>query len=91
MKLFKSIDEQLSDIGFHELDTNKVGASYERQLNKWSTQRVDLIYKENNCHSIKSYVIYNTSTGENKLDSPQELSIQEMKLFLKKMKELGLK
>lgn len=91
MKLFKSIDEKLNEIGFTKVADNKYGAEYERYNEAYGyTQCVDLLHKLSGRHIIQSYdkelfdekKIGNTCVG---------LTYYEMKLFLKKMRKIGLK
>lgn len=90
-KLFKTVDDKLSEIGFVKIQENKYGASYERQNTKYNfVQVVSLLHKASGKHIIQSYDkdlfdtkhIGNTCVG---------LTMYETKLFLKKMKQLGLK
>lgn len=90
MKLFRSIDEKLESIGFVKVSEDKYGASFERVNNEYNyTQCVDLSHKASGAHIIQSYdkelmdekKIGNTCVG---------LTGYEAKLFLKKMKEIGL-
>lgn len=90
MRIFKSVDEKLKEIGFNKICEDKHGAQYERynaKYNYW--QRVDIWHKASGRHILQSYdrdlmdekKIGNTCVG---------LTGYEMKLFLKKMKKLGL-
>lgn len=90
MKLFKSVDEKLKEIGFVKIEENKYGASYERKNSKYNfTQSVNILHKASGKHILQSYdnelmdqkKIGNTCVG---------LTGYEMKLFLKKMKQIGL-
>lgn len=89
--MFKSIDKKFADIGFIKIKENEYGAQYEREVEEFNyTQVLHLIYKKNGRHIIQSYdknlvdtkKIGNTCVG---------LSIYEMKLCLKKVKQLGWK
>ena len=91
MKIFKTIDEKLADIGFTKIKENEYGASYLRENTKHNyTQIVELGHKESGYHLCHSYdkdlfdakLIGNTNVG---------LTMYEMKLFYKKMKEMGWK
>ena len=90
MKLFKSVDEKLKEIGFVKIEEDKYGVKYERKNSKYNfTQSVDILHKASGRHLLQSYdaeltdqkMIGNTCVG---------LTGYEMKLFLKKMKQIGL-
>ena len=90
MKLFKSVDEKLKEIGFVKIKEDKYGVRYERKNSKYNfTQSVDILHKASGRHILQSYDkdlidekrIGNTCVG---------LTGYEMKLFLKKMKQIGL-
>ena len=90
MKLFKSVDEKLKEIGFVKIKEDKYGVRYERKNSKYNfTQSVDILHKASGRHILQSYdnelmdqkKIGNTCVG---------LTGYEMKLFLKKMKPIGL-
>lgn len=91
MRIFKTIDEKLYDIGFIKADENKYGATYVRKDVKYSyTQRVDIVHKKSGRHILHSYDptlsdqkgIGNTNVG---------LTYTEMKLFCKKMAQMKMK
>lgn len=90
MKLFKSVDEKLKEIGFVKIEEDKYGVRYERENSKYNfIQSVDILHKASGRHILQSYdnelmdqkKIGNTCVG---------LTGYEMKLFLKKMKQIGL-
>lgn len=90
MKVFKSVDEKLKEIGFVKIEEDKYGVRYERKNSKYNfTQSVDILHKASGRHILQSYdkdlidekKIGNTCVG---------LTGYEMKLFLKKMKQVGL-
>ena len=90
MKLFKSVDEKLKEIGFVKIEEDKYGIKYERKNSKYNfTQSVDILHKSSGKHILQSYdpdlmdkkKIGNTCVG---------LTGYEMKLFLKKMKQIDL-
>lgn len=90
MKLFKSVDEKLKEIGFVKIKEDKYGVRYERENSKYNfTQSVNILHKASGRHILQSYdnelmdqkKIGNTCVG---------LTGYEMKLFLKKMKQVGL-
>lgn len=91
MKLFKSIDEKFAEIGFVKVEENEYGAIYERKNEKYNyTQELGLRHKKSGKHLIQSYDrdlgdekgIGNTCVG---------LTMYEVKLCVKKMKEMGWK
>lgn len=90
MKLFKSVDEKLKEIGFVKIEEDKYGVRYERKNSKYNfTQSVDILHKSSGKHILQSYEpdlmdekkVGNTCVG---------LTGYEMKLFLKKMKQIDL-
>ena len=90
MSLFKSVDEKLKEIGFVKIEEDKYGVRYERKNSKYNfTQSVDILHKSSGKHILQSYVpdlmdekkVGNTCVG---------LTGYEMKLFLKKMKQIDL-
>lgn len=90
MKLFKSVDEKLKEIGFVKIEEDKYGVRYKRKDDEHSfVQTVDIFHKASGRHLLQSYdaeltdqkKIGNTCVG---------LTGYEMKLFLKKMKQIGL-
>lgn len=90
MRIFKNVDEKLKEIGFNKICEDKHGVQYERYNTKYNYwQRVDIWHKASGRHILQSYdrdlmdekKIGNTNVG---------LTGYEMKLFLKKMKKLGL-
>ena len=89
MKLFKSIDDKLEDIGFVKIKDDKYAVTYERKLVKYNyTQVLDICHKTSGKHIVQSYDkdlmdkkgIGNTCVG---------LTYYEMKLIAKKMKQKG--
>lgn len=90
MKLFKSVDKKLKEIGFVKIEEDKYGVKYERKNSKYNfTQSVDILHKASGRHILQSYdpdlmdekKVGNTCVG---------LTGYEMKLFLKKMKQIDL-
>ena len=90
IKLLKSVDEKLYDIGFVKVREDKHGCEYERKNKKFGyRQKVVIIRKTSGRHILQSYdpelmddkLIGNTCVG---------LTGYEMKLFIKKMKKIGL-
>ena len=90
MKLFKTVDDKLAAIGFVKIKEDKYGVRYKRKDDEHSfVQTVDIFHKASGRHLLHSYdaeltdqkMIGNTCVG---------LTGYEMKLFLKKMKQIGL-
>jgi hypothetical protein len=91
MKLLKTVDEKFEQIGFVKVEENEHGARYERKDERFHyTQVLDLLYKASGKHIVQSYDpqltdqkgIGNTCAG---------LSMYEMQLCIKKMKQMGWK
>lgn len=90
MKLFKSVDDKLLEIGFEKVREDEYGAEYNRNdSEKGYTQKVTIGRKSSGKHLLHSYDpklldvknIGNTCVG---------LTAYEMELFAKKMKQIGL-
>lgn len=84
MKLFKSVDEKLSEIGFEKFYESYAGADYEKYVESLNfAHKVSIERKDNGEHLLWSYApdMGNIGIG---------LTGYEMKLFLKKMKQMGL-
>ena len=91
MKLFKSIDKKFEDIGFVKCKENEYGVTYERNNNTYNyTQRLDLIHKSNGSHIVQSYDTH-LMDGDMTGNTCVGLTMYEIKLCLKKMKEMGWK
>ena len=91
MKLFKTVDERFAEIGFTKVSEDEHGATYHRVDKEYGyTQCLDLMRKASGRHIVQSYDtnlmdekrIGNTCVG---------LTLYEMKLCVKKMKQLGWK
>lgn len=90
MKLFKSVDDKLLEIGFEKTREDEYGVTYERNDSEHGyTHRVDIGRKSSGKHLLQSYdpklfdsgKIGNIGVG---------LTTYEMELFAKKMKQIGL-
>lgn len=88
MKLLKSVDEKLADIGFVKVEENRRHAQYERKNTEYNyTQIVFIGRKKSGEYILQSYdpnltdqkKIGNTCVG---------LSTYELKLFSKKMNKM---
>ena len=91
MRLFKTIDEKFKEIGFIKVNENEYGAHYQRNDEDYSyVQTLYLLRKQSGRHIVQSYDenltdtkgIGNTCVG---------LTMYEMKLCIKKMKQMGWK
>ena len=91
MKLFKTTDEKFAEIGFIKINENEYGVHYQRNNKEYSyVHTLYLCRKSNGRHIVQSYDenltdvkgIGNTCVG---------LTMYEMKLCLKKMKQMGWK
>lgn len=90
IKLFKNVDEKLAEIGFIKIEENEYGVVYTRKNEEYKyTQTVSIKRKSSGSHILQSYDPYlfdtkcigNTCVG---------LTGYEMRLFIKKMKKVGL-
>ena len=87
--MFKSIDKKFEEIGFIKVDDDKHIVTYERKNEKHNyTQVLGITYKSNGKHIIQSY---DKDLMDSKIigDTCIGLTYYEMKLALKKMKQLG--
>lgn len=91
MKLFKTVDEKFAQIGFNKIEENEYIVHYQRQNKDYSfIQTLCICHKANGKHIVQSYDenltdtkgIGNTCVG---------LTEYELKLCLKKMKQLNWK
>ena len=88
MKLFKSVDEKLKDLGFKKLEENKHGVCYVRTTKQGYRQRLDILHKAYGRHLIQSYQEGVNSDGFNNMVG---LSYEETKLAMKKYRQLTRK
>lgn len=91
MKLFKTVDEKFKEIGFVKINENKYGVHYRRNNKNYSyVQTLYLLHKKSGKHIVQSY-------DENLMDTKGigntcvGLTMYEMKLCIKKMKQMGWK
>lgn len=93
MKLFKTVDEKIAELGFKKVREDKYGVEYERfwgNLDDGYTQKVVILHKKSGRHILQSY-------DPNLFDEKKigctcvGLTWYELKLFAKKMKQIGLK
>lgn len=90
MKLFKTVDEKLAEIGFTKVKEDKYGCGYERKDEEYYyTQKVTILRKKTGRHILQSY---DADLGDNKGigNTCVGLTGYEMKLFLKKMKQMKI-
>ena len=87
--MFKNIDKKFEEIGFIKTREDKYGVFYERINTKYNyTQELAILHKSSGNHIVQSYdkelfdnkCVGNTCVG---------LTYYEMKLILKKMRQLG--
>ena len=86
MKLFKSIDEKFAEIGFEKIEENEFCCVYSRYEPDYCYHHLITIGKKaSGRHIIQSYD--SDSPGA---DTVVGLTGYEMKLAIKKMKQMGL-
>lgn len=89
MKLFKTVDEKLAEVGFVKVTENNYGACYQRtNIEGNYTQRLDILYKESGNHLIMSY---EEGVNKNNLNNVVGLTYTETALAMKKYRELRRK
>lgn len=91
MKLFKSIDDRFREIGFMKVEECKYVVKYKREKEQNGYMQIlDLVHKESGKHVVQSYDM--VPMGEKKIENIGiVLTMYEMKLCLKKMKQMGWK
>lgn len=88
MKVFKSIDDRIKDLGFRQIRCDKYGTEYIR-TSEGFTHKVTLLHKANGHHILQSYDP-NLRDNEKIGCTNVGLTYTELKLFLKKMQQLKL-
>ena len=90
MKLFKSVDERLKDLGFIKAkNDSKYGAFYIREITELGyIQCLDILHKASGKHLIQSYQEGTNSDGFNNVVG---LTYEETKLAMKKYRQLKRK
>lgn len=93
MRLFKSVDNRLKELGFEKVETeDKYGACYRRVVPINSddsyVHRLDIIHKANGKHLIQSYQEETNSDGFNNMVG---LTYEVTKLAMKKYRQLKRK
>lgn len=89
--MFKNVDEKFAEIGFVKIEEDKFGVTYERKSEKFGfVQVLAFMHKASGRHIIQSYD--KNLTDEKKIGNTcVGLSMYEMKLCLKKMRQMGWK
>jgi hypothetical protein len=90
MKLFKSVDDKLLEIGFEKTREDKYGATYNKNNSENGfIHRVEIVRKSSGEHILHSYdpTLFDTKKIGNTCVG---LTAYEMELFVKKMKQIGL-
>ena len=88
MKLFKSVDERFEELGFTKTYESKIVVTYEKEIKDYNyIQSIDICRKESGNH-----IVISGEKGINKdgFNNAVGLTKQEMKLCIKKMKEMKL-
>jgi len=89
MKIFKTVDEKLEELGFLKVSENKYGAEYVKENKDYGyTQKLDIKCKKDGNHLILSYEKGVNGDGFNNAIG---LTITEAKLAYKKFKQLAWK
>lgn len=92
MKLFKSVDDKLKDLGFEKNDEDKYGVSYSRVIsineNNKYTHNLDILHKASGNHIIQSYEEGLNNDGFNNMVG---LNYKTTKLAMKKYRQLKRK
>ena len=88
MKLFKSIDRRLADIGLVKVKELSYRVSYQRVAESGYVQRIELVYKATGRHIIQSYQMGCNKDGFNNCVG---ISMYEARLLYKKMRSKGWK
>jgi len=92
--IFKNVDKELEKIGFEKLlegdKETKHGVYYRREVKKGEDnpryiQRVDIYYKVSGRHLIISY---EEGVNKDKLNNCVGLTYKELKLFIRKYKQM---
>lgn len=87
--MLKIADRKLEEIGFEKVEESDGLVTYERENEEFNfIQRLEICEKESGYHLVWSYVKETNSEGFNNVVG---LTAYEMKLALRKMKEIGLK
>lgn len=91
MKLFKSVDTLFEEIGFKKIREDEYIVRYQRYVEKYKfTQTLDLMHKDSGRHIAYS-CDENLSDTKGIGNTCVGLTMYEMKLCIKKMKQMGWK
>lgn len=90
MKLFKSVDEKIKDLGFIKVRGDSIfGACYEREVTEFGyTQCLAIMHKASGRHLIQSYQKGVNQDGFNNVIG---LTYEETKLAMRKYRQLKRK
>lgn len=92
MKLYKSIDERLKELGFCKVKENKYGASYIReQVGLGYTQVLDIMHKSKKLNIGSLIMSYQKGLNKDSYNNCVGLNYQETKLAMKKYRQLKRK
>lgn len=87
MKLFKSIDDKFEELGFKKVDQTKYGAYYEKEIADYKyVHQIDILHKQSGRHIVISS---QKDINKDGFSNAVGLTKLEMKLCIKKMKEMG--
>lgn len=88
MKLIKSVDEKFERLGFIKTYESEIVVTYEKKIEKYDyIQSIDICRKESGNHIVISG---EKSINKDGFNNAVGLTKQEMKLCIKKMKEMKL-
>lgn len=88
MKLFKSVDERFEELGFKKIEQTEYGAFYEKKIPEYKyVHTIDILPKSSGRH-----IVISSQKDVNKegFNNAVGLTRQEMKLCIKKMREMRL-
>lgn len=89
MKLFKTVDEKLADIGFIKDEESELCVNYKKNIDGYGyVQILEIQHKASGIHTIHSYEEGVNKDGHN---NSVGLSLYAAKLALKKARKMGLK
>ena len=91
MKLFKTVDEKFEEIGFVKVEEGGYLTRYQRKNEKYNyVQTLDICRKSSGRHIVQSYD--NDLNDQKNIGSTcVGLTMYEMELCIKKMKQMGWK
>ena len=88
MKLFKSVDERFEELGFKKTYESKIVITYEKKIEEYNYIHSIEICKKSNGNNI--VISGEKSVNKDGFNNAVGLTKQEMKLCIKKMREVGL-